>query len=95
MMYQPAMPGRPIFSSRYSWWKSIMSSLMTASDGVYTPRMVKVQSPGKMVPCRVTFWPTRQPNLSSSRTPISAAERSWRKACFWSSGTTSSGYISR
>ena len=51
------------------------------------PRMVNVQSPGKIVPCIVTLSPTFQPNERTSPSPITAAERSLKNACFWSSGS--------
>ena len=73
-----------------------MSSLMTASDGVYTPRMVKVQSPGEDGALQGDVL--AQPPAEHVQQPDAdrcAAERSWRKACFWSSGTTISGYIAR
>jgi hypothetical protein len=53
--------------------------------------MVNVQSPGKIVPWSVTLSPTFQPNSRSSPSPTSAAERSLRNACFWSSATWISG----
>ena len=67
------------------------SSPYSFNVGWYTPRMVNVQSPGKIVPCSVTLSPTFQPNSRSSPSPTSAAERSFRNACFWSSATWISG----
>ena len=44
-------------------------SSIARTVGVYTPRIVNVQSPGKMPPRMVTSWPRRHPSFSIKPLP--------------------------